>query len=192
MFNIVVKLSSLEKDFLYCVRKAMEAYFGEDKKRIDHALQVSCFVEELLAYIDADPVVTLCAAYLHDIGIHEAERKHRSNSGKWQEIEGPPIAEDLLRTLGAEDALINQVIEIIANHHTRDAVHSPEFRILWDSDALVNFAESLPSKPQQKIIQVLQSHMMTEPGFRLAKRIFIRGGDHHSACLKGHRPAFLP
>lgn len=192
MFNIIVKLSRQEKNFLESVRKAMEGYFGLDKKRIDHALQVSCFAEELLAYIDADPVVTLCAAYLHDIGIHEAERKHGSNSGKWQELEGPPIAKGLLKNLGAENDLIDRVIEIIANHHTKDSINSPEFRILWDSDALVNFAESLPSKPREKIIQTLQSHMMTEPGFRLAKRIFVRGGNYHSDCLKGHRPAFLP
>ena len=36
------------------------------------------------------------AAILHDIGIHEAERKHGSSSGRLQELEGPPIARAIL------------------------------------------------------------------------------------------------
>ena len=96
MFNVIVKMAADQKAFLAQVRGAMQDYFGADQRRIDHALQVSCYAEELLSYIDADPVTTLAAAYLHDIGIHEAERKHGSSSGKWQEIEGPPIARKIL------------------------------------------------------------------------------------------------
>ena len=192
MFNILIKMSSEQKAFLVTVKKAMEDYFVTDQRRIDHALQVSLYAGELLAYIDADPVVTLAAAYLHDIGIHESERKHGSNSGKWQELEGPPIARKMLSDLGAEDAFTEQVAEIIANHHTRDGVRSPEFRVIWDADALVNFAEVLPSRSEDQRENILQDHMATEAGFRIARRIFITDTESHRRCLKGHRPAFLP
>ena len=170
----------------------MQDYFGLDQCRIDHALQVSCYAEELLAYIDADPVVTLAAAYLHDIGIPEAERKHGSSSGKWQEIEGPPVARDLLATLNAEEALTAHVTAIVSCHHTRNGIDSPEFRIIWDADALVNFAGVLPSKNAEQIENLLQGHMVTEPGFRIARRLFVQDTESHSRCLKGHRPAILP
>ena len=192
MFNILVKMDADQKAFLQRVREAMQDYFGADQRRIDHALQVSCYAEELLSYIDADPVTTLAAAYLHDIGIPESERKHGSSSGKWQEIEGPPIARKILASLDAEEALTVQVAAIVAGHHTRNAVDTPEFRVIWDADALVNFAEVLPSKSAQQIESLLQGHMVTEPGFRIARKIFIKDTESHSRCLKGHRPAILP
>ena len=192
MFNIIVKIDADQKAFLAKVRAAMQGYFGTDQKRIDHALQVSLYAEELLAYVDADPVITLAAAYLHDIGIPEAERKHGSNSGKWQEIEGPPIASEILADLDAEEAFTEQVVAIVASHHTRNGVDSPEFRVIWDADALVNFAEVLPSKSEAQIEMLLQQHMVTEPGFRIARRIFIKDTESHRRCLKGQRPAILP
>jgi predicted HD phosphohydrolase len=191
MFNVLVKMSSEQKSFLVTVKEAMERYFANDQRRIDHALQVSIYAGELLAYIDADPVVTLASAYLHDIGIPMAERKHGSSSGKWQELEGPPIARKILLDLGAESVFTEQVAEIIANHHTRDGVKSPEFRVIWDADALVNFAEALPSRGEEQRENILQDHMATEAGFRIARRIFITDTESHRLCLKGHRPAFL-
>ncbi len=192
MFNLLVKMSSEQKTFLTSVKEAMESYFATDQRRINHALQVSLYTGELLAYVDADPLVTLTAAYLHDIGIHESERKHGSSSGKWQEIEGPPIAREMLSDLGAEAAFIEDVAEIIANHHTRDGVNSPEFRVIWDADALVNFAEVMPSKNEEQKENILQDHMATEAGFRIASRIFITDIESHRRCLKGYRPTFSP
>jgi len=192
MLNIVVKIDSDQKAYLAKVRDAMQDYFGADQRRIDHALQVSLYAAELLAYVDADPVITLTAAYLHDIGIHEAERKHGSSSGKWQEIEGPPIANEILASLDSEEDFAEQVAAIVANHHTRNGVDSPEFRVIWDADALVNFAEVLPSKSEEQIEILLQEHMVTEPGFRIARRIFIKDTESHRRCLKGQRPAILP
>lgn len=192
MFEVIVKISPAEKAFLHSVRRAMDAYFGADHRRIDHALQVSLYAQELLGYIDADPVVTLTAAYLHDIGIHEAERKHGSNAGCWQEVEGPPIARRILIKLGAKPDVIEAVVAIVASHHTRCGVDSPEFRIIWDADALVNFAEVLPGKREEQIDAILNDHMATESGYRVARRLFIKDTESHKQCLQGHRPTFLP
>ena len=37
---------------------------------------------------------------MHDIGIHEAERKYNSSAGNYQELEGPAIAADILSDYG--------------------------------------------------------------------------------------------
>jgi HD superfamily phosphohydrolase YqeK len=192
MFNLIVKMGSQNKELLKQTKVEMENYFGTDQRRIDHALQVSLYAQELLAYIDADPVVTLAAAYLHDIGIHEAERKHCSSSGKWQEIEGPPIARTILEKLGAEEEGVEHVVNIVANHHTPAGVNSPEFRVIWDADALVNFAESLPGKEADEVEKTLLNHMVTEAGYRIARKIFLQNTEGHKRCLEGHRPAALP
>ena len=46
--------------------------------------------------------VVRAAAVLHDIGIREAERKHGSSAGKYQEVEGPPIARRILEKLSVD------------------------------------------------------------------------------------------
>jgi putative nucleotidyltransferase with HDIG domain len=192
MFNLIVKINSKECSFLEALRAAMEDFFGEDQRRIDHALQVSLYARELLSYIEADPVQTLAAAYLHDIGIPEAERKHGSSAGNFQEMEGPPIAEEILAKLGADESLVDAVANIVGNHHTPAAIDSAEFRVIWDADALVNFAGVLPGKTETQIESILQGHMVTEAGYRMARNIFLKDTESHKRCLTGHRPAILP
>lgn len=161
--------------FVEKVRRAMEEYFGADARRIAHAHAVAGYARELLAYIDADETVTMAAAYLHDIGIPEAERRYGSCAGPYQEQEGPPVAREILTRLSAPPALVETICALVGAHHTPNGIDSPEFRILWDADALVNLAEILPGKSARQIRPILEKSMVTEPGFRRALVLFLGG-----------------
>ena len=83
---------------------AMKDFFGGDARYVDHALAVLGHAEALMASqsaggqaLDADVVVA--AAILHDVGIPVALRKHGSAEGRWQELEGPPIAREILHKM---------------------------------------------------------------------------------------------
>lgn len=160
-------------ELLVQVRLAMETYFAADQRRIEHALQVADHCRELLQFIDAEPVLTLCAAYLHDIGIPESERKYGQCTGKQQELEGPPVARDLLQALGHETDFIDNVCLLIANHHTPAGVDSPEFRILWDADGLVNLSEVLEGKQPEEVVRILHKSLVTESGYRRARDLYL-------------------
>ena len=168
-----LNLSDAESHFLAQVRQVMETYFASDVRRIAHAYDVTNHAADLLRYIDADPLLTISAAYLHDIGIPEAERRFGRSDGKLQEQEGPPVARMLLVDVGAEKSFIDLVCELVGNHHTSNGVDSPEFRILWDADALVNLAEVVEGKPPYAIDSILSNALVTEPGFRMAKNIYL-------------------
>jgi len=125
----------------------MKVYFNEDKKRIQHALRVVEYAESILQYEgNADKDVVLAAAILHDIGIREAERKYGSSTGKYQEIEGPPIARELMRQEGALEELIDEVCQIIAHHHTPNVVNTVNFKVVYDADLFVNLEDREVSK----------------------------------------------
>lgn len=79
--------------------KAMETYFDGDTKRINHAHRVTAYAEQLLEQEEGDYPIVIGASVLHDIGIHQAEKKYGSTSGKYQEKEGPPIARRILTRL---------------------------------------------------------------------------------------------
>jgi HD superfamily phosphodiesterase len=119
----------------------MRNVFGNDDKRIDHALKVLSFAEEILKHETGDPLTIRTAAILHDIGIHEAERKYNSSAGNYQELEGPPIAEKIMKKLNIPDEVIEHVCRIIGSHHSAKGIDTPEFRIIWDADWIVNIPD---------------------------------------------------
>lgn len=166
-------LKEPDRKLLAQLRRGMESYFGHDIRRINHAHEVTNYAAKLLSFIDADPLLTLTAAYLHDIGIPEAERKYGSCHGKLQEQEGPPVARQLLAAVGVAGELSDKVCCLVGCHHTPHGVDSPEFRILWDADALVNLEELLPGKDPETVVGILDKAFVTEAGLRLAKEKFL-------------------
>ena len=123
---------------------AMMRYNAGDPKRIQHALKVFAYASLIgeAEGLDARTLDILkTAAALHDIGIHNAERLHGSADGKWQEVEGPPAARELLAPFGLNDAFVERVCFLIAHHHTYGAVDRPDYRILVEADFLVNLYE---------------------------------------------------
>jgi hypothetical protein len=95
----------------------MKRYFNKDFKRISHATKVARYAEQIVKDERGNPAVVLSTAYLHDIGIKEAERKYNSTAARYQEEEGPPIAREILMRLGAREELIDEVCDIIGHHH---------------------------------------------------------------------------
>ncbi len=150
----------------------MRKVFGTDYKRINHANRVVQFAEEILKGEGGDPAVVIAASYLHDIGIHEAEKKFKSPAGHYQEIEGPPIARSILEKLGAEKDLIDEVCDIIAHHHSPGKIHTLNFQILWEADCLVNFEEASNQEPDQ-VKKTVEATFKTATGRELAKALIL-------------------
>ncbi len=152
----------------------MKKVFGRDEKRIKHALAVLDYAERIQAVEGGDPLVVKAAAILHDIGIHEAERKHGSPAGKYQEIEGPPIAEDILKRHDIPPETIEHICRIIANHHSVKDVDTKEFRILWDADRLVNIPEDFPDASNEELRRIVEKTFRTHEGHRIATELFLK------------------
>ena len=149
----------------------MANVFGSDQKRIDHARAVLNYAEQILSAEGGDPLVIKAAAILHDIGIHEAESKYNSSAGKYQEIEGPPIAREILEKCGLDETLIAHICKIIANHHSAADIDTLEFSIVWDADWLVNFPEEFPEADEQKRQNFINNIIKTNKGRELAKKL---------------------
>lgn len=152
---------------------AMKEYFGDDEKRIKHALRVLANAEKIIEKEKGDPEVVIPSAIFHDIGIHEAERKYGSNAGKYQEIEGPPIARRILTQLGVKKEIIDEVCEIIAHHHSPGKVNTTNFRILYDADWLVNLPDEYDISDREKTEQVIEKLFLTPTGRDLARKTFL-------------------
>ena len=152
----------------------MKKVFGSDQKRIEHALAVLNYAEQIQAVEGGDPLVVKAAAILHDIGIHEAERKYGSPAGKYQEIEGPPIAEEILKRHDIPDETIEHISKIIANHHSARDIDTTEFRIVWDADWLVNIPADFPDAGKEKLQGIVDKTFKTGKGRQIATESFLK------------------
>ncbi|MBW2177550.1 MAG: HD domain-containing protein [Deltaproteobacteria bacterium] len=165
-----------EKEDLLKDRVAIEMkrYFKTDFKRIGHATKVARHAERIGKMEAGNLAVILCAAYLHDIGIHAAERKHDSTAAKHQEQEGPPIAREILEKLGAKEALIDEVCDIVGHHHHPREEESVNFKVLYDADLIVNLEEKLKEKPKQgeELEDLIAKAFLTDSGKKVAGNVF--------------------
>ncbi len=153
----------------------MKDVFVDDQLRINHALAVLRFAEKIHHAEGGDESVITAAAILHDIGIHQAEQKYGSTAGKFQEIEGPPVAGPILKDSGCPADKIEHVCKIIANHHTERNIDTIEFRVLWDADWLANIPDECGKMSKDKLKIFIEKVFKTNTGKQLAKEIYLSG-----------------
>lgn len=153
--------------------KELEEYFGTDTKRIEHAKKVMGYAEELLQQEKADWHIVIPASILHDVGIKVAEEKYGSSAGHYQEKEGPEIAKKILLKTGLKKEDINEICEIVANHHSPGKINTQNFKVLYDADWLVNLKDEADTKDKSKLSKVIDRVFLTSTGKELAKKIYL-------------------
>lgn len=137
------------------IEKMMEYYAG-DPKRVQHFLKVYEFAKLIgeSESLDTETMHILrTAAIVHDIGIKISEEKYGSSNGKYQEKEGPAVAEPMLLALGYDEAVIDRVLFLIAHHHTYNEIEGLDYQILVEADFLVNLFEDGSSREAAQKVQ---------------------------------------
>lgn len=154
--------------------KALIKHFGDDDKRIEHALRVTAWAEKILEQEPGDYDIVLAVGLLHDVGIKEAEARDGSASGKLQEKYGPEIAHPILRSIGFTDQQIEESCAIIGNHHTPEGTPSRNFPILWDADMLVNIRDEMAEAGHEKLSAVIEKSFKTPTGRILSQKDLLQ------------------
>ncbi|MBN2852659.1 MAG: HD domain-containing protein [Clostridia bacterium] len=148
----------------------MITYNKEDRKRINHAIKVytfSCLIASNEVMTESELFILKAASVLHDIGIHNSEEKYHSCSGKYQEIEGPPVAREILRKYKLPAAVLERILFLISKHHSYQAINGIDFQILIEADFIVNNQEEQFSQRQRETI--VKKYFKTESGMKLFK-----------------------
>ncbi len=144
-----------------------------DLRRIEHSLKVYGYALLLGGAESLDDhtlKILELTALLHDIGIHVAERKYGRSSSHYQEVEGPPVAREILTNLNFEAEVIERVCYIISKHHTFTAIDGIDFQLLVEADFLVNSSEDQMTENQ--ITHFAKNIFRSESGFRYLKLLY--------------------
>lgn len=153
---------------------SMIEYYAGDARRIQHFLKVYSYAKaigELEGIREELQEILEAAAIVHDIGIKISEEKYNSSSGKYQELEGPPVARQMLSELGYEPEFIERVCYLIAHHHTYNNIDGMDYQILVEADFLVNISED--NMQEEQIKSVREKIFKTKTGIEFINKIFL-------------------
>ncbi len=153
---------------------SMIDYYKKDPRRINHFMKVfgyASLICEMEALDHATRRIVEVTAIVHDIGIKNSEAKYGNASGHYQQIEGPPVARELLGELGIEDEVIERCCWLIAHHHTYKDIKDMDYQILVEADFLVNAYEDQMS--EVSLVSVRDKIFRTKSGIELLEKLFL-------------------
>lgn len=155
------------------VISAMMDYYSGDVRRINHFMKVYGFAKTIgeMEHLEGQAQEILeVAAAVHDIGIKVSEEKYQSSAGNYQQIEGPPIAREMLNQLGYSAQFIDRICYLIAHHHTYKNIDGLDYQILVEADFLVNINED--DKKEKEIISIREKIFRTDAGMKLMHALY--------------------
>lgn len=152
--------------------KMME-YYKNDPKRISHFMKVHSYAKLIAEeeHLDKDLLfITEAAAYIHDIGIKNAEAKYNSSIGELQEKEGPDEAKKMLEELGFNQNDIERICYIVGHHHTYSAIDNIDFQIVVEANLIANYYEE--NLPIENILYSYDTVFKTDTGKKIMENIY--------------------
>ncbi|HEY5501453.1 MAG TPA: HD domain-containing protein [Candidatus Humimicrobiaceae bacterium] len=154
------------------IRKMMEV-FEYNNIHINHTYRVLDYAQDISVIEKGNPDIVVPSAILHDIGIPACEKKYKSTEGQLQEIEGPPLAKNILESLNLKEETIKEVCGIVGSHHSPGEIETINFKVMWDADWLVNLPDVYDIKDKKKLAEIINKTFMTETGIKKAKEFFL-------------------
>lgn len=162
------------KENISVIINEMIKYYEGDPRRVNHFLKVFSFAKSIgeLENLDKDVQDLLeVTAVMHDIGIKISEEKYNSSAGNYQELEGPPVAKEMLSKLNYDEKFIERVCYLIGHHHTYGKIDGIDYQILIEADFLVNIYEDELKVSQ--IQSIKEKYFKTKSGINFLTRLYL-------------------
>lgn len=143
-------------------------------KRVNHFLKVYSFAKLIAKNEGVDNALQELieiVSVLHDMGIKPSLEKYNSSSGKYQEQEGPAVAQAVLKKFDVSEKIIERVCFLIANHHHYDKIEGLDYQILVEADFLVNIYEDSLNKEQ--ILNIKSKYFKTKSGIDILDKLYL-------------------
>lgn len=150
-------------------------YFSGDPRRIQHWIKVHSLAKQIALGEGLEEhalFILEATAMLHDCGIKIGEEKYGIGHayGYVQEVEGPPVARNILEKLNFAPQDIERICYIIAHHHTYDNIVGLDYQILVEADFLVNLFEHGDSG--KAIANAIANIFKTRTGTAIARAMY--------------------
>ena len=155
----------------------MIAFYQGNLHDINHFLKVWAFARTIGEQegLDEQTQRTLeLAAVVHDIACPACREKYGNANGKYQELESLPLVEKFFEGMPVERRMAERISWLVAHHHTYTNVEGLDYRILLETDFLVNAGEGGLSRAAIETMR--QNVFRTETGIRLLDSVYLKAG----------------
>ena len=172
--NSILQLKMVMSEKTSAIINEMINYYSGDVRRVNHFLKVYSFAKaigELEGLDEKNQYILEIAAIMHDIGIKVSEEKYNSSAGNYQEIEGPPLAREMLSKFEFKEDDVDRICFLIGHHHTYGNIDGIDYQILIEADFLVNIYEDEIKIPQVEIIK--EKYFKTKAGHNFLERLYL-------------------
>lgn len=156
------------------ILKRMVAISDGNLHDINHFLKVWAYARAigLLEELDEESQTTLeIAALVHDIACPLCREKYGNTSGRRQEKEGGPMAEEFLAAFDLPQRVKDRVRWLVEHHHTFRDIQDLDHQILVEADYLVNADES--SFSRSNIENAREKLFRTASGTAMLDAVFL-------------------
>ena len=87
--------------------------------------------------------------------------------------------------LDLAEHVIDHVCRIVGSHHSAKDIDTPEFRIIWDADRLVNIPDEYPNAGRERLSELIEKVFKTAEGKQLAMTQLLQGNDNSAEPVRG-------
>lgn len=155
------------------IMEKMIAFSKGNIHDIDHFIRVWTYARMIAEaeQVDAETQFLIeVAAITHDIACPLCREKYGNTNGKYQELEGAPMAWTFLNGMGMSAPQIERIQYLVGHHHTLNHINDIDLQILVEADFIANASENGYS--EQKVQRFISQIMKTESGKRIARTVF--------------------
>jgi len=155
------------------ILRKMIAFSDGNLHDIDHLVRVWTYARTIgeLEGLDARTQRTLeIAAIVHDIACPLCREKYGNTNGRYQELEGAPMAREFLADAGLEPEEADRVAYLVGNHPTLRDIDGADYQILIEADYIASAAENGWSAGN--IANFAENMCKTAAGRSLIKAVF--------------------
>lgn len=128
------------EEFKEIIIASMKGFYGEEQEKIDQALSILGFAEEILEQENGHPQVVIAAAALHGVGVDETGKKAERGEEKF------PVVRDILERSGTKEEIIEEVCRILESHEHPGKEDTVNGRIVHDAYQLARLKKESDGK----------------------------------------------
>jgi HD superfamily phosphohydrolase YqeK len=162
-----------KEEFKEIITLAIKEHLGGDTERIENALKVGRFAEDILEKEEGNPKVVIAAAILYDIGLHEVREKSKRAKESNQEKDSLPIVRGILERSGSKDEVIEEVCQIIESHHHPEKIDTLNSKTVYDAERLAHLRDEYDIEDKEGLKKIINEGFFTTAGKKMAEGLYL-------------------